>query len=257
MVRMSAVHPEIVVCGTNLAFYSRAGGNKGGLLEELLGRIRDLPYSFRWRFSSIPPACLSIKNLNILKQDGKFCRHFHIPVQSASSKILKKMKRPYSLKFLEGRMQETSEVLENVVFSYDIMVGFPGETEEDFSMTLGFLKKYPPVRVHVFRYSDVRKAGLDSEKVSEKIKRRRMEEVKKVSGDLIDKKLADSVGKIKEVIPENNMTGYSEDYLPVSISGTRPSDVPVSVVVTSVKGKNLIAKPLDGSGFEKNVNMYY
>ncbi len=255
MLKMSNNHPEIVLCGTNLAFYSRSGGSKAELLEELLKKIKDISSSFRWRFSSIPPICLSDNNMYILKQDKKFCRHFHIPVQSASSKILKKMRRPYDLSFLEERMKRAIDILDNVVFSYDVMVGFPGETEEDFAKTLSFLEKHPPVRVHVFRYSDVRNTELNSERVSEKIKRKRMEKIKEVSGALIRKKMLSCIGKIKEVIPENNMIGYTEDYLPVSLKGRSPAEGPVDVIITAVKADKLVGRPVNVCRFEKNANI--
>ncbi|MFH1415793.1 MAG: radical SAM protein [Elusimicrobiota bacterium] len=204
-------HPEIVLCATNFNEYSEFTGLAGSM-----GSIRE---DFRWRFSSVPVGVLSDDVITILSEDSRFCRHFHIPLQSASDKILTLMNRGYDIKKVSETMGKLKTKMPDTVFSFDIIVGFPGETRADLKHTLDFIRDTAPVKVHVFRYSErpgTIACSYDG-KVPESDKRDRMLEVKSLSESIRLGHFRDSVGKIKEMAVEKGGSGYTRDYLPVKV----------------------------------------
>ncbi len=209
---MVEIHPEIVLAATNFKQYP--------YLLELAEMIKKIKGDFRWRLSSIHPECITERLLSVLSGDSRFCAHFHIPVQSASNKILKKMNRCYTVTDIEKSLNYIQSKFNSPGFSYDIITGFPGEEEEDHSKTKKFLKKFCPVKVHIFRYSNrpgTRAAGF-KKSVPERVKKRRMTELKKISLKLRGKKFKKAKGTIKEIVPEENKKyGYTRDYMPVKL----------------------------------------
>ncbi len=206
-------HPECVICATNFNEYTD--------LLELVEKIRGIESEFRWRFSSLPPELLTERFLNLLKMDARFCRHFHIPVQSASDDILSRMGRGYRLKHIMDSIERVKRILPEIALSYDIIAGFPGETDKDFYYTLKFIEDTRPVKIHAFRYSD--RPGTPAyeyyPKVPEKIKKERVIEIVGVSDRIRREHFSESIGKIKEVIIEKDGYGYTRGYLPVKIDG--------------------------------------
>ncbi len=236
MKKLAESHPEIVLCGTNLSYYALDKNIKNSQMHILLEKIKKMPAGFRWRFSSIPPRCLTSRNIDILSKDSKFCNHFHIPVQSGSPSILKKMKRPYTLKYLKERMGIIKEKFKNVAFSYDLIVGFPSETEEDLEKTIKFVKEYPPVRVHIFPYSKVSAEKISGNEVSEKIKRERMKKLNKETAAIIENRLSREIGKMREIIPEKNGFGYTREYIYVKAKNVHPSRQAIRVFLSGKSG---------------------
>ncbi|MGM0441471.1 MAG: radical SAM protein [Elusimicrobiota bacterium] len=231
-------HPEVVLTATNFKEYHP--------LLELAEKLKNLHKNFRWRFSSMHPGSLSQKLLKILKYDSKFCPHFHIPVQSGSNSVLKKMNRGYSISDVEKGLRMVRENFKVAGFSYDIITGFPGEKEEDHRKTKNFLKKFPPVKVHIFRYSDrpgTPAAEFDN-KVPERIKKKRMDELRTLSLDLRKNIFKNSVGKIKEIVPEGpGKFGYTRDYMPVSLNtDTEKNGRFLKIEITDCKKNKLIGK---------------
>ncbi|MFW6172143.1 MAG: radical SAM protein [Elusimicrobiota bacterium] len=202
---------EIVLCATNILEYKD--------ILKLIDTVKNIKRNFRWRFSSINPLCINKNMIDKLDSDEKFCRHFHIPVQSGSDEILRKMRRGYKLNDVERAVEEIKTGLSNCSVSFDIIVGFPGEEGKDFQKTIDLLKKYQPVRVHVFRYSD--RPGTPafrySSKVPERIKKERMKIVKSTAEKTAKNNFEYSVNKIKNVVLEKKFQGYTEDYIPVKI----------------------------------------
>lgn len=243
MEELAKKHGEIVLCATNFNEYPR--------LEELAGRIKDVRGLFRWRFSSLPPGRFTDGLLGILADDPKFCRHFHLPVQSANSEVLGRMGRGYTAGDLEDLVSRTGRAMPGTVFSYDIITGFPGETEAQFAETLEFIRRHRPVKVHVFRYSErpgTPAAGL-SGKVPEKLKRERMTLVKELSESIRQEHLRQAVGSVREVVPEKGSTGYSREYLPVRVRGLKRAvsgGPAVYARICGFDGKSLVGSPVQG-----------
>jgi threonylcarbamoyladenosine tRNA methylthiotransferase MtaB len=210
---LSVKHPEVVICATNFNEYPD--------MIALVRGIGELTGDFRWRFSSLPAACITDEVIDLLSKDKRFCPHFHIPVQSGSDVILEKMKRGYTIDQVNAAIELAGKKLGNVAFSFDVIVGFPGETNEDYNETIEFIKKTKPVKVHAFRYSE--RPGTEAcnyeKKVPENIKKERISELIDISENIRNKHFEDALGKIKEVVIERDKSGYTRDYLPVTIAG--------------------------------------
>jgi threonylcarbamoyladenosine tRNA methylthiotransferase MtaB len=109
---------------------------------------------YRLRISSIEPNLLTDEILDLAAKDERLCNHFHIPLQSGSSKVLKLMQRRYKVDDYRNLILKINDRIENVGIGVDVIVGFPGETEDDFLETYNFLKELPISYLHVFTYSE-------------------------------------------------------------------------------------------------------
>ena len=140
-------YPEIVLTGIHIGKYSYG-------LTKLLEQIISLPGKFRVRLSSIEMNEVDENLLKIMAENkAKICAHLHIPLQSASAKILKKMNRHYSPKEISEKLKTIYRFIPDAGVTTDVIAGFPGESEEDFKETESFLKDNSFSRLHVFRYS--------------------------------------------------------------------------------------------------------
>ena len=142
---------EIVLSGVNVGDYGRKIGTS---LYDLLRRLVDLPGDFRVRISSIEPNLLTDDIIALTQSNPKMCSHFHIPLQSGSSSVLKLMRRRYSAELYRERIDAIVELLPDCGIGIDVIVGHPGETEEDFLASYDFLVRLPFSYLHVFNYSE-------------------------------------------------------------------------------------------------------
>ena len=154
-------YPEIVLTGIHIGKYSYG-------LAELLNQIIALSGEFRVRLSSIEMNEVSDELLELMaKNKGKICPHLHIPLQSASLKILKQMNRHYTPKEFSEKLKVIYRYIPDAGVTTDVIVGFPGESEEDFKATESFLKDNSFSRLHVFRYSP--RPGTPAAEFAEKV----------------------------------------------------------------------------------------
>lgn len=123
-------------------------------LFRLLKNILEIKSDYRIRISSIEPNLLSDEIINLAANDPRLVNHFHIPLQSGCDKILRLMQRRYGTNDYRTLINKLVEKIENVGIGVDVIVGFPGETEEDFLQTYDFLKDLPISYLHVFTYSE-------------------------------------------------------------------------------------------------------
>ncbi|MEW5734350.1 MAG: tRNA (N(6)-L-threonylcarbamoyladenosine(37)-C(2))-methylthiotransferase MtaB [Thermodesulfobacteriota bacterium] len=148
----AAGYAEVVLTGVHLGDFGRDRENDGGLAG-LLARAAVLPAAPRIRLSSLEPNDLGPEVLSLFAS-GPFLRpHLHLPLQSGSDPILRRMNRPYSAAFFRDLVLAVREKLPLAAIGVDVMVGFPGETEEHFSQTLALLCELPVSYLHVFPYS--------------------------------------------------------------------------------------------------------
>ncbi len=144
-------YKEIILTGVNVGDYGKhIGENLYGLLLKML----EVEGDYRIRISSIEPNLLTDEIISLTKSNPKMAKHFHIPLQSGSSKMLKLMKRRYDADDYKKLITKLFNQIPDVGIGVDVIVGFPGETEEDFLTTYNFIKELPISYLHVFTYSE-------------------------------------------------------------------------------------------------------
>ena len=148
---------EIVLTGVNIGDYGKGEfGNKRHehTFLDLISELDQVEGIERIRISSIEPNLLKDESIELVSKSKSFVPHFHIPLQSGSDDLLKKMKRRYLTKLYNDRVNKIREVMPDAAIGVDVIVGFPGETEELFMETYNFLNELPISYLHVFTYSE-------------------------------------------------------------------------------------------------------
>ncbi len=144
-------YKEIILTGVNVGDYGKSFNLN---LYQLLLRMVEIPGDFRIRISSIEPNLLSDEIIALTATNEKMCNHFHIPLQSGSPDILKSMQRRYKTSYYSELIYKIKNRIPDAGIGVDVIVGFPGETEENFLETYNFLKELPISYLHVFTYSE-------------------------------------------------------------------------------------------------------
>ena len=142
---------EVILTGVNIGDFGKTTGETFLDLIKALDEVQGIE---RYRISSIEPNLLTDEVIEFCAQSSKFLPHFHIPLQAGTNKILGLMRRRYRREIFENRLQKVRSVIESPFFGIDVIVGFPGETEEDFQDTYNFLERLAPSFLHIFPYSE-------------------------------------------------------------------------------------------------------
>ena len=143
---------EVVITGIHVASYGRDFGNENGLIE-LLEKINSIEGISRIRLGSLEPKIITEEFMQRLVKLEKMCEHFHLSLQSGCNQTLKRMNRKYTTEDVIEIIERLRKYYNNVIITTDIIVGFPGETEEEFNKTYEFLKQAKLYKMHVFQYS--------------------------------------------------------------------------------------------------------
>lgn len=144
-------YKEIILTGVNVGDY---GNSSSSNLYKLLNQLILVDGDYRIRISSIEPNLLTEDILELVAESNKLCKHFHIPLQSGSPRILRAMQRRYNVEEYESLIVRAKDRIENLSIGVDVIVGFPGEEEDDFITTHNFLRDLPVSYLHVFSYSE-------------------------------------------------------------------------------------------------------
>jgi threonylcarbamoyladenosine tRNA methylthiotransferase MtaB len=202
---------EIVLTGVNIGEYEAISGEK---LTDLVALISHLPEVKRLRLGSVEPNTITKELLETLKSTGKYQDHFHIPLQSGSDDILSSMRRKYNSSQYKEILAMVRSYFPHAAFGADIIVGYPGETEEQFLETFNFLRTMPITHFHVFPYS--KRKGTTAAKLSQQIqsdiKKDRVRTLMMLGNAKLDEFSNEMVGKKTEVLFENEIDGYWEGY---------------------------------------------
>jgi len=223
----SSGHPEIVLCGIHLGQYGLDLSPRT-TLSALLGKIVAHPFEGRVRISSIEPMELNEEIIRQVASSEKICPHFHIPLQSGDREILQRMNRPYTPEMFETLIRYIGIALPDCTIGSDVMVGFPGETDEAFKNTCEFLSRLPVSYLHVFPYSERPKTRSQSlsGKISEFTKKARTTHLLGLAAQKRREFLSSWVGKSDSVVFEkykghNLWLGKSAHYIPVKVKSKR------------------------------------
>jgi len=213
-------HKEIVLTGIHTGSYNDNGKDLSDLLEEL-AKINDLE---RIRISSIEITELDSKFLNVLKNTPKICNHLHIPLQSGSEEVLKRMNRKYNKEFFRNKIEEIRKIRPSISITTDCIVGHPYETDKDFEEYLDFCKEVKFSKIHVFPYSiRVGTAAAAMPQVNPAKKKERAKALINISNALENEYITKFIGKRLEIITEervgNYIIGHTSNYLKVYIQG--------------------------------------
>jgi len=213
-------HKEIVLTGINTGSYNDNGRDLSDLLIEL-AKIKDLE---RIRISSIEITELDSKFLNTLKNTPKICNHLHIPLQSGSENILKRMNRKYDKEYFYKKIEEIRDIRKDISITTDCIVGHPYETEDDFNEYLEFCQKVNFSKIHVFPYSiRVGTASSTMPQVNDNIKKERAKKLIALSNELEKEYNKKFIGETLEIITEEEVgdyiIGHTSNYLKVYIKG--------------------------------------
>lgn len=149
---------EIVLSGIHLGLYGQDFSNKEIDLYKLILKILRIKGLGRVRLSSIEVTEVSNEIIDLISKNKKMCRHLHIPLQSGNDKILSLMNRPYNKKYFLNKIKRIRKKIPDISITTDVIVGFPGETKNDFQETLNFCREIYFSKIHVFSFSAHEKA---------------------------------------------------------------------------------------------------
>ena len=216
---------EIVLTGVNIGDYGifdTKTKKRETNFYELISNINLIPDLDRVRISSIEPNLLSDEIIQFVHNSNSFVKHFHIPLQSGSDKILKLMKRRYLKNLYISRINKIKELMPDCCIGVDVIVGFPGETEEEFNETYEFLKVLNISYLHVFSYSE--RDNTESLKINHKIPKKiraiRSQILRKLSDKKKMKFYKSNINQIRPVLFESKnydgyIYGYTDNYIRV------------------------------------------
>ena len=219
---------EIVLTGVNLTMYDHQGRGLGGLLEHLLEAVGP---DMRFRLSSLEPDHIDDLLIQQLK-DPRMQPYFHIPIQSASDKVIKRINRVYDSSHLEYVIGRLREVKEDPFLACDIITGLPGEDDKEFEITRSFLQRHGFALMHVFPFSPRPDTALENarDKVPESIRDERAAILRDLSLKLNKEYVQRQIGKKAEVILEGRRTGkwygLTGNYIKLDVMGV-PDDASV------------------------------
>ncbi len=237
---------EIVLTGVNLGDFGIRNGQREDKFFDLVRELDEVEGIERIRISSIEPNLLSNEIIEFVASSKRFVPHFHIPLQSGSDKILGLMRRRYQRDLYTERVAKIKEVMPNCCIGVDVIVGFPGETQEDFLETYQFLNELDVSYLHVFTYSEREQTAAAEMKGvvagSTRADRSKMLHI------LSDKKrrafYQSQIGSIGEVLFEDDqkngfMHGFTKNYVKVKAKYD-------PVMVNEIKSVRLVELSADG-----------
>ncbi|WP_031498984.1 tRNA (N(6)-L-threonylcarbamoyladenosine(37)-C(2))-methylthiotransferase MtaB [Bryobacter aggregatus] len=219
-----AGYPEIVLTGINLGRWGRERG-EGRLLPDLLQRMLDDTGIRLIRLSSVEPMDFSPRLLELMAGSDRIAKHVHAPLQSGSDTVLRRMYRKYRPKHYEERLRIARQLMPDAAIGADVMVGFPGETEEEFRESAAFIERMPFTYLHVFTYSE--RPGTEATGMGGMVPMEQRRERNRVLQEISERKGMEFrrrlVGKRFPAVALNNgTTALTTNYVRVDLARPRP-----------------------------------
>lgn len=233
---LDAGYREIVLTGCNLSLYASEGKRLPDLVEALADMAAEA--SARIRIGSLEPGACALETVHAMAGRRGACRFLHIPVQSGSDRMLRAMRRDYTVADVEELAGTAVRLLPNLGLGCDLMTGFPDESELDFRATMGLLKRMPFSNAHVFPFSErpgTLAAGLPGA-VDKKIRSQRAHSLAELAAAKRLKFAKRFIGRTVEVVSEQDSgcSGWTAEYLYCRSVSPVPRKTLVKILVTSV-----------------------
>ncbi len=206
-------HREIVLTGVHLGSFGKDLAGRS-LLPDLVERLLQIRGLDRIRLSSLEANEISDPLIDLMASEPRFCPHLHLPLQSGSDAVLRRMRRRYNAAQFEAACGRVASRVPDPAFTTDIIVGFPGETDAEFGETLEFCRRIGFSRIHAFPYS--RRRGTDAALLPDlphRVKKERLHRLERLAGELTEAYARRFLGRGVEVLAESGGTGYTERYL--------------------------------------------
>lgn len=227
---VEAGYKEVVLIGIHLGCYGKELAKEGIKLSlyDAVQAALSVPGVVRLRLGSLESVEVETRLLELMAKEPRLCHHLHLPLQSGCDKILKSMHRPYDTARFEELLKEIRSYVPDIAVTTDIIVGFPGETEEDFEETLAFAKKCGFAKMHIFPYS--KRKGTPAEKmpnqVEEQVKQERAARLAELDKDMQHEALSYWVGKdvtvqFEQPVDDTHVEGLCGAYMRVVVKGSQ------------------------------------
>ena len=218
-------HKEVVLTGIHTGNYGAEFANYK--FADLLKDIVKIDKLERLRISSIEITEINDDVMEVIKENNILVDHMHIPLQSGSDAVLKRMNRKYDKEYFINKIKKLRKIRPNISITTDVIVGFPGETEEEFEETIETIKKIKFTKLHVFPYSkrEGTKAAIMDGQVDENIKKKRVKILLQLSKELEYNYMEKFIGKkvifIPEMAKEEYIIGHTGNFLNVKYRGNK------------------------------------
>lgn len=222
---VAAGYKEVVLIGIHLGCYGKEHGGSLTLYDAVKAAL-SVEGLKRLRLGSLESVEVEPRLLDLMREDKRLCRHLHLPLQSGCDKILRAMHRPYDTARFKELLTEIRNTLPDIMITTDIIVGFPGETDEDFKQTLDFAAECGFAKMHVFPYS--KRKGTPAEKmpqqVEDTVKQQRAAALSELDNKMQQQAMEAVIGSNVEVlfeqpVDDTHIEGLAGDYLRVLVAG--------------------------------------
>ena len=225
-----AGYREIVLIGIHLGCYGKEMKD-GTTLYDAVRAALSVPDLQRLRLGSLESVEVEPRLLDLMAEDKRLCPHLHLPLQSGCDKVLKDMHRPYDTKRFATLLEQIRNKVPGVAITTDVIVGFPGETENDFAATCHFVKRCGFAKMHIFPYSKRKgtPAAARQDQIPETVKKHRAEKLAELDREMQQAYFAQNVGTNhavlveQPIITDKKATGYveglTENYIRVEFQG--------------------------------------
>ncbi|WP_113671279.1 tRNA (N(6)-L-threonylcarbamoyladenosine(37)-C(2))-methylthiotransferase MtaB [Vallitalea guaymasensis] len=240
---------EIVLTGIHIASYGKDLTNTS--LIELLMRLNEIDGILRIRLGSLEPNLITEEFISQLSKLNKVCPHFHLSLQSGCDATLKRMNRKYTTETFYNKVEIIRKAYENPSITTDIIVGFPGETDEEFDCTLDFVRKIRFSGIHVFKYSmrEGTPAAARDDQIDPRVKTERSHTLTNVQSKIREEFLNSFINKEVEVLFEEESMidekkcyyGFTDNYIKVKVfSDNNIRNLQLSTKIIKIQNDNLV-----------------
>lgn len=240
---------EIVLTGIHVSSYGKDFDDDYSLIDviEAVAKVYGIE---RIRLSSMEPRHITLDFLKRMKATGKACDHFHLSLQSGSDDILRAMNRKYDIGIYKEKCELIRQVFPNAGLTTDVIVGFPGESEENHKETMEFVDDIKFAKTHLFKFSprEGTRAAKMGDQINGNIKKERLHDLEDIEERNRIEFLEKQLGKKLSVLIESKTDiegfsgGYSTNYLKVNIDKNLKANTIVDVKITDIKNGELIGE---------------